>query len=352
MPERTTIFIAQSTMYPEALRILEAGAQVVWGLPQERRVTYSGVAGVDSDHLAIREALLEALPQIDGLFGRFPVDAELIGAARRLRVIITPSSGAEHIDIAAATAHGVAVVNAAGANYVPVAEHVFGLALSLFRQIAIADREAHQDRTQGNTAQFFDQHGLPATLRGKTLGVIGFGFVGREVARIGVQGFRMKACAFDPFFDPVEAGRLGVDLVPDLAQLLMDSDVVCVSCPLTPETQGLIGARELSLMKPTAILVNGSRGGTVVTDDLVGALKAATIAGAALDVTEPEPLPPGHGLFELDNVVLTPHIAGAAPGMLIEQMVQSAKDGMLVLKGRKPFHLVNPEVWSRLREAK
>ena len=339
-------------MHPEALSILEAGAQVVWGLPKESRVTYSGVAGVDSDHPAIREALLEALPKIDGLFGRFPVDAELIAAASRLRVIITPSSGAEHIDIAAATAHGVAVVNAAGANHVPVAEHVFGLVLSLLRQIALADRQAHQDRAQGNTAQFFDQHGLPAILRGKTLGVIGFGFVGREVARIGVQGFRMKACAFDPFFDSVEARRLGVDLVPDLAQLLTDSDVVCVSCPLTPETQGLIGARELSLMKPAAILVNGSRGGTVVTDDLVSALKAGTIAGAALDVTEPEPLPPGHGLFELDNVVLTPHIAGAAAGVLIDQMVQSARDGMLVLQGRKPFHLVNPEVWSRLREAK
>jgi D-3-phosphoglycerate dehydrogenase / 2-oxoglutarate reductase len=349
MKARTTVFIAQPTMYPEALRILEAGGRVMWGLPEDRRVSTSDPAAAAADLLAIRESLLEALPDIDGVFGHYPYDAVLIGASTRLRVIMTPSSGAEHVDITAATARGVAVVNAAGANYVPVAEHVFGLTLSLLRLIALADREAHRDRRQSTYARFVEQHRLPLVLNGKTLGVIGFGFIGREVARIGSQGFRMKVLAADPYFDPVEARRQGVTLVPDLAKLLPESDVVCVCCPLTAETRNLIGSRELNLMKPTAILVNGSRGGTVVTDDLVAALKSATIAGAALDVTEPEPLSPGHDLFALDNVVLTPHIAGASAQTLVEQSIQSARDGMMVLQGKKPFHLVNPEVWPRLR---
>jgi len=349
MAARATVFIAQSTMFPEALGILEGETRVIWGLPKDRRTSSSDPAAAAADLVAIRESLLQVLPDIDGIFGHFPYDAELIGAGSRLRVIMTPSSGAEHIDIAAATARGIAVVNAAGANYVPVAEHIFGLALSLLRLIAIADREAHRDRRHSTYAQFVEQRGLPLVLSGKTLGVIGFGFVGREVARIGGQGFRMKVVAIDPYFDPVEAGRQGVMLVPDLAQLLSESDVVCVCCPLTAETRNLIGSRELKLMKPTAILVNGSRGGTVVTDDLVAALTSGTIAGAGLDVTDPEPLPPGHDLLALDNVVLTPHLAGASARTLIEQSIQSARDGMMVLQGKRPFHLVNPEVWPRLR---
>ena len=222
----------------------------------------------------------------------------------------------------------------------------------MLRLIAIADRESHRDLRQSTYARFVEHRGQPSVLNGKTLGVIGFGFIGREVARIASQGFGMKVVAVDPYFDAVEGRRQGVRFIPDLAQLLTESDVVCVCCPLTAETRNLIGSRELNLMKPTAILVNGSRGGTVVTDDLVAALKAATIAGAALDVTDPEPLPPGHDLFALDNVVLTPHIAGASAQTLIEQSVQSARDGMMVLQGKKPFHLVNPEVWPRLRASK
>src|SRR5712664_2804160 len=137
MRARTTVFIAQSTLYPEALRILEAGASVIWGLPEDRRVGTSDPAAAAAALLAIRDSLMQALPEVDGVFGHFPYDADLIGAATRLRVIMTPSSGAEHVDIAAATARGVAVVNAAGANYVPVAEHIFGLTLSLLRLIAI-----------------------------------------------------------------------------------------------------------------------------------------------------------------------------------------------------------------------
>jgi D-3-phosphoglycerate dehydrogenase len=347
----TTVFIAQSTMYPEALRILEGGASVVWGLPEDRRVRPADAGAAAAQHSSVREHLLDILPDVHAIFGLFPYDRPLIEAATSLRVIITPTSGTEHVDIDAATARGVAVVNAAGANYVEVAEHVIGLALSLLRLIAIPDRAAHRDQRQSTNAQLFDVVGLPTFLSGKTLGVIGFGFIGREVARIASQGFRMNVVAFDPYFDPVEARRQGVTLVPDLATLLVDSDVVSVTCPLTAETRGLIGARRLSLMKPSAILVNCSRGGTVVTDDLVAALRSGTIAGAGLDVTDPEPLPPGHDVFALDNVVLTPHVAGVSAESLVAQSVQSARDGMMALEGKRPFHLVNPAVWPQLGRA-
>jgi D-3-phosphoglycerate dehydrogenase len=342
------VFIAQSTMYPEALRVLEEGAVVTWGLPENRgRAPELAIAAAEL--VRIRARLLEVLPVMDGIFGHYPCDATLFEAAKRLRVVMTPSSGAEHIDIEAATAHGVAVVNAAGANYVPVAEHIFGLGLSLLRQIAIADRQAHRELRLDTNARQFELHGLPTVLNGKTLGVVGFGFIGREVARIGRQGFRMRAIAFDPYFDQVEARRQDVDLVSDLVTLLRESDVLCVSCPLTSETRNLIGGPELSLMKPTAILLNASRGGTVVTDDLVAALKAGTIAAAGVDVTEPEPLPAGHPLFALDNVVLTPHVGGASAETLVQQSIQTARDGLMVLEGKKPFHLVNPAVWPQLK---
>lgn len=345
MSGRTTVFIAQSTMHPQALRILEAGANVIWGLPDDRRVRAADPGAAAAQLSSIRDTLLEVLPEVHGIFGLFPCDARLIEAATSLRVIITPTSGTEHVDIAAATANGVAVVNAAGANYLEVAEHVFGMALSLLRLIAIPDRAAHRDRRSGTNAQLFELAGLPVTLSGKTLGVIGFGFIGREVARIGRQGFRMNVLAYDPYYDEVEARRQGVTLVPSLATLLAESDVVSVICPLTPETRGLIGARELSQMKRSAILVNCSRGGTVVTDDLVAALRSGALAGAGLDVTDPEPLQPGHDLYTLDHVVLTPHTAGISAESLVQQSVQSARDGIIVLEGKKPFHLVNPEVW-------
>jgi D-3-phosphoglycerate dehydrogenase len=351
MSARPTVFIAQSTMDAEAIPILEDGSTIVWGLPEDLRVRPVNAAARAAQLSSIRESLLEVVSDVDAIFGFFPYDSHLIEAATSLRVIISPTSGTDHVDIDAATANGVAVVNAAGANYVQVAEHVIGLALSLLKLIAIPDRAAHRDSRQTTNAELFDSVGLPTILSGRTIGVIGFGFIGREVSRIASQGFRMKVLAFDPYYDSVEARRLGATLVPDLATLMVDSDVVSVTCPLTSETRGLIDAQQLGLMKPSAVLVNCSRGGTVVTDDLLAALRSGTIAGAGLDVTDPEPLPPGHELFALDNVVLTPHIAGISAESLVQQSVQSARDGMLVLRGKRPFHLVNPEVWPRLRAA-
>ncbi len=201
MSTRATVFIAQSTLDPEALLILEDGGTVVWGLPEDRRVRPADSEAGAAQLSTIRKSLLEILPHVHGIFGFFPYDRPLFETATNLRVIITPTSGTEHVDIDAATANGVAIVNAAGANYTEVAEHAIGLALSLLRLIAIPDRASHRDHQLSTNAQLFDVVGLPTFLSGKTFGVIGFGFIGREVARIASQGFRMNVLAFDPYFD-------------------------------------------------------------------------------------------------------------------------------------------------------
>lgn len=348
MAASRTVFVAQPTVHPDALDILERAAAVIWGLPANRPRACDTV--VEREDLAvIGLRLREVLPDVNAIFGRYPCDRELIEAATSLRVIISPTSGTEHIDIDAATANGVAVVNAAGANLVEVAEHVFGIALSLLKLIAVADRGTHRDRQQSTNMELFNQFGLPTVLRGKTLGIVGLGFIGRECARIAVHGFGMRVLAYDPYFDPVEAGRQGVTLVPDLSTLLSEGDVVSLSCPLNPATHRLMDAARLGLMKPTSILINCSRGATVVTDDLVAALRSGVIAGAGLDVTDPEPLPADHDLFAFDNVVLTSHIGGVSEDGLARQSMQSARDGVMVLDGEKPFHLVNPAVWPSRR---
>ena len=345
MSGRSVIFIAQSAVSSEALRILETAGRVVWGFSAERRIASAGLQADTDQWAAVREYLLTMLSDIHGIFGYFPCDAPIIEGATALRVIMTPTSGTDHIDIDAATASGVVVVNAAGAAYTPVAEHVMGLSLSLLRHIGLADREAHQTYRQRTNAQLIADFGLPSTLGGKNIGIIGFGFIGREIARIARDGFRMNVQYYDPYFDAVEAGRQGVTAKEDLRTLLEESDVVCICTPLTPETDGFFGIDQLEQMKSTAVLINCSRGRTVVTGDLLVALKTKMIAGAGLDVTDPEPLPEGHEFFALDNVVLTPHLAGISIESSLNQSMQVAYDGAMALNGKRPFHMVNPVVW-------
>jgi D-3-phosphoglycerate dehydrogenase len=350
MSRGSVIFIAQATMHPDALRILESAGRVVWGLPVEQRTPPPDLSADVQQRAAIRDHLMAVVNDINGIFGYFGYDAPVIEAARALRVIMTPTSGTDNVDVDAATAAGVAVVNAAGAAYTPVAEHVMGLALSLMKHISVADREAHRTYRQRRNAELIADFGLPSTLHGKVIGIVGFGFIGREIGRIARDGFRMSVQCYDPYFDAVEASRQGARAVMDLMTLLQESDVVCICTPLTHETDGLIGMDQLAAMKPTALLINCSRGRTVVTDDLLFALKTNMIGGAGLDVADPEPLPEGHELFGLENVILTPHIAGISTDSSVHQSIQVVRDGVMVLRGKRPFHLVNPEVWQRIRD--
>jgi D-3-phosphoglycerate dehydrogenase / 2-oxoglutarate reductase len=357
--ERKRVLVASAVLHAAAEPILEPEVSLVYPLPAAERVVTDDVGLQAAQRAKVDAAIPELLPTVHGLqlpFGGFPVTATMIASAPLLEVIVVPSSGYERVDVAAATEHGVAVVHAAGAAYIPVAEHVVGLALALLKWIAITDRHAHANGWQRSSRETINdmrgsplaERGMPSVMWGKTIGIIGFGFIGRALSRICLDGLQMRVLAYDPYFDPVEAERLGVEFVPDIHALLAESDIVSVNAPLTPETAGMISAAELDVMKPTAILINCSRGGTVDQAALVRALQDGRIAGAGLDVTEPEPLPAGHPLLSMDNVVLTSHVGGAAWEFVPRMVQKSSRDGVRVLRGERPHHIVNPAVWPKL----
>jgi D-3-phosphoglycerate dehydrogenase len=333
----------------------DAGLDVVYAVPAQLRGYDTGAELARQRRDAMAEGLAEHLSRVQvlsalALGAQLPVPAELLDRAPLLEVVFVPSAGTDVIDVRAATERGIAVVNAAGNNYVSVSEHAVGLMLALTRRIARADRLAH---SRGESPGIGELGGMASILHGKTLGLIGFGYIGREVARICAAAFGMRVLVHDPYANPIEAERLGVRLVEGaegLGTLLDQSDVVSLHSPLTPATEKLIGPGQLARMKPTAILINTSRGGTVDTDALVAALARGQIAGAGLDVTEPEPLPAGHPLLSLDNVVLTPHIGGAAPEVIARAGAMSAADTVRALRGERPTNLVNPEVWPAFRQ--
>lgn len=297
------------------------------------------------------EARAEVLARAHGLGGGGTTADVALG--HQLEVIASYGSGVDHIDVAAATAAGILVVNAAGSHYTAVAEHGVGLMLAFARRIAYADRVMHTEGRMPPRSAFTGDGwpGWPTELRGRVLGVVGYGFIGRDLAQKCRSAFGMKVLAYAPRFDPDEAERQGTELTATLDDLLARSDYVSLSVPLTPETTGMIGREQLARMKPTAVLVNLSRGGTVDTDALVDALRSGRLAGAALDVFDPEPLPDRHPLYGMDNVVLTPHIGGWADqsGQALSRTV--ARELLRALRGDRPWRLVNPDAWPHRRGA-
>ncbi|RLG09467.1 MAG: D-glycerate dehydrogenase, partial [Thaumarchaeota archaeon] len=187
---------------------------------------------------------------------------------------------------------------------------------------------------------FYEECGFE--LENKVLGIVGFGKVGREVAKR-AKALQMRILAYDPYVSPNLMKSLGVEPTT-LERLLEESDVVTLHVRLTDETRHMIGERELKRMKPTAILVNTSRGEIVDEKALIKALNEGWIAGAALDVFEKEPLPPDHPFLKMDNVTITPHIAGASKEVVKRSVIMIAEDVKRLLKGEKPLYCVNPEV--------
>jgi D-3-phosphoglycerate dehydrogenase len=232
---------------------------------------------------------------------RTKVTREVIAAAEQLEVIARGGVGLDNIDQEAAQDVGIKVVNTPEASSASVAEHALALCFALARNIP----KAHVTTAAGR----WEKKALKGVeLGGKTLGVIGLGRIGRELAKR-AMAIGMKVIGTDPLVDPEVVKAVGVELV-DLQQLLRESDFVSLHMPLNTETKGLIGASELETMKPTSYLVNCARGGVVDESSLYDALKNNKIAGAALDVYENEP-PEGSPLLGLENIALTPHIAAS-----------------------------------------
>ncbi len=250
--------------------------------------------------------LLDAVKEIDALVVRSEtkVTQEVINAGKKLKVIGRAGIGVDNIDLEAATGAGIAVVNAPTGNTVAAAEHTLALMLALARKIP----HAHQSTKEGEWRR---SAFMGIEVRNKTLGIVGLGRVGSEVARR-AQSFEMRLVAYDPFVAPDYARRLAVELLP-LEQLLAQSDFVTLHTPLTDSSRAMIGNKELGQIKPGARLINVARGELVDEAALLKALESGTLSGVALDVFATEP-PGVNALVAHPNVVVTPHLGGLYPG--------------------------------------
>lgn len=246
-------------------------------------------------------ALVEALAEVDAVIVRSTtvITRESLARTTRLRAIGRAGAGLDNVDVDAATEKGIAVFNTPDANTISAAELTFGLILALARRIPAADRSMKAGAWDRERFMGFE-------LSGKTLGLVGVGRIGTEVASR-AHAFGMRVVASDPALEPERARSLGIEAMP-FNDVLAAADIVSLHVPLTPATRGMIDDDALARMRPGALLVNAARGGVVEEAALVRALESGRLAGAALDVFEIEPLPPDHPLRSLENVVLTPHI--------------------------------------------
>ncbi len=293
--------------------------------------------------------LTEALGSADAVIVRLPgrMTRDMIASAPRLRVIATAGAGFDHIDIASATAAGIAVVNSVGIGPNPVAEHAVGLMLALARRIVVGDARLRREGWTGRDELLVRDRGTE--LSGKTVGIIGFGFIGRRVAEICAGAFSNRVLVYDPLLDDPVFAAAKVERRGSLPELLPEADFVTVHAPLTEDTRHLIGAAELAMMKPTAYLINCARGGLVDPAALTAALEEGRIAGAGIDVFDPEPPERNHPLFRLENIIVTPHLAGLSRETNRRLSMSAAEQVLQVLAGDRPPRLVNPEVWDRRR---
>jgi D-3-phosphoglycerate dehydrogenase/microcystin synthetase protein McyI len=288
------------------------------------------------------ENVVVALRTASGVFVRYPnrLKAEAIAGAEQLRIISTSGRGTDAIDLEAATARGIPVVNQPAFGIVPVTEHTIGVMIAFAKNLLPLNRLTHA----GN--------GWPAQkdyrrteLRGKTLGIIGLGNIGEEIARCCTQAFRMRVLAYDPYVPAAKAERVGAEWTSDLGRIWRESDYVSVHAELTEETRGMVGAAELRAMQPHAILINTARGPIVQAKALAEALRERRIAGASLDVYEDEPFSAESPLAGLENVILSPHTGGLTEEALHGMALSAADQILQALRGERPPHVVNPQVW-------
>jgi phosphoglycerate dehydrogenase-like enzyme len=268
------------------------------------------------------------------------VTRETVSTAGDLLAIGRFGVGYDNVDVAACTAADVLLYITAGAVNRPVAEAVVGWMIDLTHHMRTKDRLVREGRWD-ERSRF-----MGCELRDRTLGVVGLGGIARKLIELLATWGMNQPLAFDPFVDPASAAKFGVRLV-DLETLLAESDFVSIHCPLTHGTRGLIGLRQLSLMKPTAYLINTARGGIVDEDALYDALQGGRLAGAALDCFAKEPVTEPHRFRDLDNVLLAPHSI-AWTNEMFRDIGRSACQGMVDLsRGERPRAVVNPEVLER-----
>jgi D-3-phosphoglycerate dehydrogenase len=321
---------------PEVVSLSWLGEEDRVRLQEERIKVEKG----GPDAVPTPEGLMECVPDVEMVLVHYcPISRKVLDTAGPgLRVVGTCRAGLEHIDLSAATERGIVVFNVRGRNAGSVSDFAVGLILAECRNIA----RSHLGIVRGRWRKDFVNSPHIPELKGKTVGLVGFGWVGRLVCRK-LSGFEVKILVHDPYVSDnvvVASGARSVDLLT----LMRESDFVSIHARLTPENRGMIGARELSLMMPTAYLINTARAGLVEESALIEVLQKGAIAGAGLDVFHHEPIPPDHPLLKLDNVTLTSHLAGTTSEALSRSPILLVEDILKYLRGQRPQFMVNPEV--------
>ena len=309
-------------IYHKGIDILEREAEVIY-LPLLHDRTLS-------DSIKEAQALVARVAKIS---------RDILEPAENLIVIAKHGVGYDNIDVAAATARRIAVVTTPKANAVSVAEHILSLMLCLANRICVANADLRAGRFKRRE----DYVGVE--LKGKTLGVVGLGRIGSETARKCKSGFGMNVVAYDPLLTAETLALTGYKRADTLGPLLEEADFVILCVPLTGDTQSMIGAKELSWMKPSAFLINTSRGGLVDEAALYTSLSEGRLAGAAMDAFVKEPPGPENPLLTLDHFIATPHVAGATHEAMRRMATDLAEEIVRVLSGEIPLYAVNPEVY-------
>ncbi len=287
-----------------------------------------------------RQQLLSMIPEFEGILAAgHGMDAEIIRAAKNLKIISVYGAGYDSVDVDEASRNNILVANAPESVTESTAELAFGLMISLMRNIAMRDRWLRQN--PGSSWGMMMNEG--ESLFGKNLGIIGLGRIGKALARR-AQAFGMKVFYYNRTqFDKDVEDKLGVRYL-SLDDLLRTADVVSLNTPLTPQTRHLIGERELGLMKTSAYLINTARGEVVDEQALIKHLQQGKLAGAGLDVFEKEPHIP-EALLKLDNVVLTPHIGTAVHDVRVQMTIEACQNIIDFFNGKMPASTINPHVF-------
>jgi len=287
-------------------------------------------------NVTTEEAVAAACQEADALLVTYAKIGKIaLAGMPKLKIVVRTGVGYDSLDVAAATERKVMVANVPDYCISDLTEHTMALLLTWWRRIVELDRQV---RTEGWGRPIKPVH----RLEGKTVGILGMGRMGQALAAR-ARGFGLKLLGHDPYISPAAFAALGVESV-SLETLLRASDIVTIHSLLNAETRTLICERTLRMMKPSALIVNTARGGIIKTDDLVRAIREGWIAGAALDVTEPEPLPMDHALRSLPGVLLTPHAAWYSEEAEPELRRRAARTIVQALRGERPTTLLNPEV--------
>jgi len=274
----------------------------------------------------------------DELAPHFHADQDLLRRAPNLLIVSSNGAGFDPVDVDACTAPGVLVVNQSGGNANSVAEHALGMLFTLSKRILEADRALRREANVSRNALIGNE------AKGKTIGIVGIGNVGRRIAELCKGLLHMNVIAYDPYLTAEEIAKRGAEKV-ELDDLMRRSDFVSISCPLTKDNRRMIGARQFALMQPHAFFITTARGFIHDEAALFDALRDKRIAGAGLDVWDKEPPPPDHPLLRFDNVLASPHTAGVTKEARVNMGRIAAEQILDALDGKRPPRIVNPEVW-------